>query len=263
MEWSEVTNQYISELNTIKIDDELKQRIVAVIDYTSLNESDTEQTIASLCEQVETPYGFVAGLCVGLPFVRMVKASIGKLPLKAITVANFPEAQLTLEEVLVEIGCALRDGADEIDVVFPYHRYLAGERRYAQDFVTACKTACGPGLGLKIILETGILADLAIIADAAHDALSAGADFVKTSTGKNGPGASLEAAATLLLVVKHVNGQTVRPLGVKVSGGIKTLEQAAQYISLADHIMGPEWVSPHTFRIGTSKLVDELSSVRI
>lgn len=161
--------------------------------------------------------------------------------------------------MLLEIGRALEDGAQEIDVVFPYERYLAGERQYAQTFVSTCKAACGSA-ALKVILETGALSDVTLIADAGYDVLAAGADFVKTSTGKINEGATLEAAATLLLVVKHISSQLHRPVGVKVSGGIRKIEDAIAYVELADSIMGREWVTPATFRIGASKLVDEISN---
>ncbi|MEQ1790288.1 MAG: hypothetical protein ABL857_07585, partial [Rickettsiales bacterium] len=151
-----------------------------------------------------------------------------------------------------------QDGAQEIDVVFPYSRYLAGETQYAHTFVSSCKAACGDAMTLKVILETGALNDIAIIADACFETLAAGADFVKTSTGKIAEGATLEAAATLLLVIRHMLPQLKHNVGLKISGGIRELQQAAQYIELADRIMGREWVTPDTFRIGASKLVDEI-----
>ena len=139
---------------------------------------------------------------------------------------------------------------------------MAGERHYAQTFVSACKIACGDEVTLKVILETGVLGEITIIADAAYDALSAGADFIKTSTGKLTEGATLEAAATMLLVIQHITPQLKHHVGLKVSGGIRTLEQAAQYIELADAIMGRDWVKPSTFRIGASKLMDEIEAFK-
>lgn len=257
MEWSEVINEHIEKLTPIDITPPLVQTIISVLDYTSLNATDTDESIADLCEQASTSQGCVAGVCVYRRFVRLVKASC-PAPIKAVTVANFPDGTSSLERVLIEINQALEDGADEIDVVFPYHRYLAGERHYALDFISACKAACGTSLVLKVILETSALGDISLIADAGHDALMAGADFLKTSTGKQGAGASLEAAATLLLVIRHMNSKLKRPIGLKVSGGIREIEQAAKYLQLAEKIMGKKWVNPHTFRIGASQLLTKL-----
>lgn len=259
MEWSEVIDEQIDQLGPIKVDALLVQKIVSLLDYTSLNDSDTEESIAFFCEQANTVYGPVAGICVYPQFVRLVKASCHP-PIKTVTVGNFPEGTTSLETVLIEINQALENGADEIDVVFPYLRYLAGERNYAQDFVSACKAACGTSMTLKVILETSALGDIAIIADAGHDVLAAGADFVKTSTGKSGAGATLEAATTLLLVIKHMSAKNKRVIGLKVSGGIKEIEQAGKYIELAERIMGKKWVTPHTFRIGASQLMTKLSA---
>jgi deoxyribose-phosphate aldolase len=135
---------------------------------------------------------------------------------------------------------------------------LAGERHYAKDYIETCKAACGETITLKVILETGALNDPALIADACFDVFSVGADFVKTSTGKISEGATLEAAATMLLVIKHMQPQVKHTLGLKVSGGIREVQQAAQYVELADAILGRDWVTPQTFRIGASKLIDAL-----
>lgn len=233
-------------------------KIIKFIDYTSLNETDTENTIATFCSQAINSLGHVAAVCVYPQFVRLVAAEFAGTPVKVTTVANFPQGSDSLESVLIAIGRALEDGAQEMDIVFPYSRYLAGERQYAQTFVTECKAACGADVMLKVILETGALNDLAIIADASRDVLAAGADFIKTSTGKIPQGITLEAAATTLLVIKEMSSKLKRHIGFKASGGIKELQQAAQYLALAEHIMGPAWISPHTFRIGSSKLVDKL-----
>jgi deoxyribose-phosphate aldolase len=258
MHWSEAINEHIQTLKPVEVTPALMQRILPLIDLTSLNETDTEESIAVFCEKAKSPFGHVAAVCVYPKFIRLVATEFAGTPIKAATVVNFPEGSAPLESVLIEISRALQDGAQEIDVVFPYSRYLAGERQYAHTFVESCKAACGDNVLLKVILETGALGDPAIIADAAYDALSAGADFVKTSTGKISEGATLEAAATLLLVIRHASSQLRREIGLKVSGGIKNLQQAAQYIELADQIMGRDWVTKDTFRIGASKLVDEI-----
>lgn len=258
MQWSDAVREYVDTLSPIESGEALHRRLYSLSDLTSLNESDTEASIASFCEKAQSSLGHVAGVCVYPRFIRQVAAQFAGSPIKAVTVANFPQGVKTLETVLVQIGSALQDGAEEVDVVLPYERYLAGERKYTQNFVTTCKAACGEKVRLKVILETSALGDPAIIADAAYDALAAGADFIKTSTGKTGQGATLDAAATILLVIKHALPQLDRPAGLKVAGGIRDIEQAAHYVELADRIMGREWVTPANFRIGNSQLVDKL-----
>ncbi len=258
MQWSEAIKAYTENLPTPVKSPALAARLIPLIDLTALNSTDTEHSIAALCEKAVTPFGNVAALCVYPQFVPQVSAQFAGSTTKIATVVNFPEGQLPLTDVLVDIAHALEEGANEIDVVIPYHRYLAGERHYLHDFVAACRAACGLNTSLKVILETGALVDPAIIADASYDVLGAGADFIKTSTGKINQGATLEAAATMLLVIKHALPQLKHPVGIKVSGGIRDWQQAAHYVGLADAIMGEGWVTPATFRIGASQLVDNL-----
>jgi deoxyribose-phosphate aldolase len=208
--------------------------------------------------KAQGPLGHVAAVCVLPHFVRQAVTEFAGTKIQVATVANFPEGTATLETVLIEIARVLQDGAQEIDVVFPYHRYLAGERQYAQQFIAACKAVCGHQVILKVILETGVLMDPAIIADASLDALTGGADFIKSSTGRVTQGATLEAAAAMLLVIRHAIPKLDHMPGIKVSGGIKDIEQAAHYLALADNIMGRDWVTSKTFRIGTSTLVDKI-----
>lgn len=258
MQWTEAVQEQLRTLAPVTLNAALAQRVIGLVDLTSLNDTDTESSIATFCAKANTPLGHVAAICVYPQFVRQVAAEFGVTPIKTATVVNFPDGDDSLETVLIQIGRAIQDGAQEIDVVFPYTRFLAGERQYAHQFIASCKAACGTDALLKVILETGALVDPAIIAEAAYESLTAGADFIKTSTGKTAQGATLEAAATMLLVIKHVMPQLKRRMGIKIAGGIRELAQAAQYLELADHIMGREWVTPATFRIGASKLVDEI-----
>jgi deoxyribose-phosphate aldolase len=236
----------------------LIQRLISLIDLTSLNESDTEASIAAFCEKAQTPLGHVAAVCVYPSFARLVAAQFLGTAIKTATVANFPSGADSLESVLAVISRALQDGVQEIDVVFPYQRYLAGERDEAQSFVAACKAVCGPKVSLKVILETGALQDAATIAAASQDVLRAGADFIKTSTGKIPQGATLEVVTIMLLAIRELGPELKRPLGLKIAGGIREFSQAVQFLDLAGTIMGPKWATPHTFRIGASKLLDEL-----
>lgn len=258
MQWADAVAEQVNALTSVRIDTALKRRIYSLLDLTSLNDNDTESSISFLCEKAQTSLGHVAAVCIYPQFVPLAAANFAGTSVKVATVVNFPGGTESLENVLAEMNQSLQAGAQEIDVVFPYERYLAGETQYTHQFVSICKAACGDGVKLKVILETGALNDLAIIADASYEVLAAGADFIKTSTGKISEGATLEAATTMLMVLKHIESQAKHHFGFKAAGGIRTIQQAAQYIELADRIMGREWVTPDTFRIGASKLVDEL-----
>lgn len=260
MDWSEKVASYINALAPATPDVVLARRILPLIDLTSLQDTDTTSSIGFFCEKARNDFGHVAAVCVYPDFIRMVADNFAGTDIRAATVINFPQGDLPLEQVIADINAALTDGAEEIDVVFPYQRYLAGEQQYIRTFVESCKAACGDAT-LKVILETGILVDLAFIADATYDVLAAGADFVKTSTGKVSVGATLEAAATMLLVIQHIQPKLRHHVGLKISGGVRTLEQAASYLALAEAIMGRDWVSPKTFRIGASQLVDAIAAL--
>jgi len=260
MQWTDAVKAHLQALTPATENLALAQRLYSLIDLTSLNEDDTEASIVALCQKAQSALGHVAAVCVYPAFVSLAATNFARTNVKIATVANFPAGDASLEDVLIEINDCLLDGASEVDVVFPYARYLAGEQHYAHHFVQACKAACGDQALLKVILETGALIDPAIIADASYTALAAGADFIKTSTGKIAEGASLEAAAVMLMVIKHTEPQVKHSLGFKAAGGIRTLQQAAQYVALADQIMGRHWVTPATFRIGASQLVEVLLS---
>lgn len=259
MQWSERVSEALSALPvSLPLEMALARRLYSLLDLTSLNADDTNASISEFIQGARSSLGHVAAVCIYPAFVPLVAAEFAGSPVQVATVVNFPSGDESLAKVLVEIGRAIQEGATEIDVVFPYLRYLAGERHYAEEFVAACKAACGEKVLLKVILETGALQDLSIIADAAFDAIKNGADFIKTSTGKIAEGATLEAVAVMLLVVKHMQAELTRPLGVKVSGGVREVQDAARYVALADQILGMEHVDAKTFRIGASKLAQAL-----
>jgi deoxyribose-phosphate aldolase len=169
------------------------------------------------------------------------------------TVANFPQGEDRLEQVLHDIRQALDAGATEIDLVMP-QSYRQSQVNHAIEYVKACKLACGPQVKLKVILETGALASPEMIAQASRDMINAGADFLKTSTGKIVTGASLEAAAIMLSEIKA----SQRPIGFKAAGGVKTANQAAGYLYLVKEMLGETWLTPKLCRIGASSLLLDL-----
>ena len=242
----------------MQVNRSVAKHIFSLIDLTSLNDQDDEVVINSLCKKAVTQHEHVAAICIYPQFVQYAAQLLIGKSVKIATVANFPFGIDALDQVIESIHFSLKKGADEIDVVFPYQKYLAGEKQFAQDFVSACKKACGEKI-LKVILETGALKELNFIAEVSELALRAGADFIKTSTGKISVGATLEAAEVMLLAIKQLSVELNRPLGFKASGGVRSPQQAMQYIDLASRIMGTNWVTPMHFRLGASQLAEALT----
>jgi deoxyribose-phosphate aldolase len=232
---------------------EAARRALACLDLTNLAEGCTAADIAALCARAVTPFGRVAAVCIWPRFVAVAKAHLAGTGVRVATVVNFPSGGLGLRAVRAEVAGALADGADEIDLVMPYRRLMAGDARPARRMVAAVRAAA-PGTLLKVILETGELGAEAMIRRAASVALAGGADFLKTSTGKVGTNAT-PAATRLLLEAARGAG---RPVGVKPAGGVRTTADAEAYLALADGVMGPGWARPATFRFGASGLLDAL-----
>lgn len=226
-------------------------RAIALLDLTALGDAETEATTAELCTRAVTPAGPVAAICI---WPRWVAVARSRLPpgIELATVINFPAGTAHPADVLREARRAVLDGATELDLVFPYAAFAAGDHDGPPALVAEVRRA-EPLVRLKVILETGRLTP-AQIDRAAHLAVVAGADFLKTSTGKLQPAATLEATTQLLRAAQAAP----RPVGVKPAGGIRTLGDAAAFLALADHEMGPSWASPRTFRLGASGLLDAL-----
>ncbi len=173
------------------------------------------------------------------------------------TVVNFPSGDDPLPDVLALMATALEAGADEIDLVMPWRAFLSGNEETAAAMMRGVKTALPADRLLKVILESGGYPDTASIRRAADLAIRCGAHFIKTSTGKSGTGASLDAARVMLNAILAVP----RSVGLKPSGGIRSFADAAAYLALADDRMGPGWAQPDTFRFGASGLHDALAAV--
>lgn len=227
----------------------LAKRALALLDLTELSEGASEAGIVALCAKASLPQGHVAAVCVWPQFASLARRLLKDDVVKIATVANFPAGGTHIGRVTSDVSEALSDGADEIDLVLPYRSFLDGEVDVAREMVSEVKAACESRL-LKVILESGAFSDQASLTQACELAISAGADFLKTSTGKTPVSATPQAAETMLKVIKASG----RPVGFKASGGIHTLEDARLYLNLADEIMGPQWVTPATFRFGASGL---------
>lgn len=232
---------------------------IGLLDLTSLNDTDDATKIARLCARASTPRGPVAAVCVWPRFVAQCRAALGAKVagdggIRVAAVANFPHGSADIAGALADTRAIVAAGGDEVDVVFPYNAWLNGERQLGRDLVAACKAACGTEARLKVIIESGCLRDSETIAAVSAAAIEAGADFIKTSTGKTSISATLEAARTMLGVIK-AKGATC---GFKAAGGIRDAGTAALYLDLAARILGEAWISPRHFRFGASGLLDSL-----
>lgn len=239
-------------------DVETAKRAISMLDLTSLNDDDTEQTVEALCHRARTPVGNTAAVCVFAPFIRTAWQTLGNSGIKTATVVNFPKGETDAQRVADETANAVAAGADEIDLVLPYRAFLAGDKDAVVSVLDATRQACGPHLTMKVILESGEFDDPAQIYDAARLAIHHGANFVKTSTGKAGSGATPEAAVAMISAITDAKQEENLACGFKASGGVKTTEDAALYLSIADQIMGKDWATPETFRFGASGVLTSL-----
>jgi len=230
-------------------------RALHLMDLTALNDDDTDASIRALANAADTPVGTPAALCVYPRFVATAKEALAKrgLALPVATVANFPAGAPTPEAAATETADAMRNGADEVDVVFPYRALLAGDETVGRRLVELCREAVGNRV-LKVIVEAGELKEANAIRRASEIAIAAGAHFIKTSTGKVAVNAT-PAAAEIMLQAIRASG---RPVGFKAAGGVRSAQDAAAYLAIAERIMGAGWATPATFRFGASSLLDKL-----
>ncbi len=223
--------------------------IFSFVDLTDLAETADETSLRTLCQRASMPSQSVAAVCVWPHYVRQARILLADTTIQVATVCNFPHGKSPLVDVIAEIQQAIAAGAQEVDVVFPREFFFAGKIKETKDFLCAVRAACGSYV-LKIILESGAFVDGESLMQASECALSAGADFLKTSTGKFGIGATVPAAKILLSAIQKYQPQA----GMKVSGGIRTFVEAKTYLALATTMMGEAWVTPMHFRIGASQL---------
>lgn len=241
--------------------------ILRLIDLTSLDVSDTPESTLALCVRALRPdpqdatVPSVAAVCV---LGHLVEHAAGALAGTGILVAAvagaFPSGVASVEAKVAEAVAVVEAGAGEVDVTIDRTALLGGRPEVVSEEIAAIRAAV-PDVGLKVILETGELPDLATVAEAAWLVMEAGADIVKTSTGKGPPGANPKVAATLLETVAAFTAQTGRPIGVKVSGGIRTVPDALDYLRIAQYTFGPDLTTAQ-FRFGASALLDAVVTER-
>ena len=228
---------------------------LAVLDLTELGDQATLDDVTSLCARSHGPHGSTAAVCVWPRHVAHAVEQLWGTNVRIATVVNFPTGEEPVEEVVAQTRQALADGADEIDLVLPYRALLAGDAISPAAMIDAIRHVVPHDSHvLKVILETGELVAPSSIRAAAQLAVHHGADFIKTSTGKTPVSATHEATEIMLEIIRDAG----RPVGLKPSGGIRTLADATSYLHQADEMMGAGWASPATFRFGASGLLTAL-----
>lgn len=256
-----IIDEKYSENNT----DEVLKKIYSCIDLTTLNTTDTREDIWKFTEKVNDFEGSnpsidnVAAVCVYPNFAKTVRESLTANVKIACVAGGFPSSQTFLEVKIAETALAVLDGADEIDVVLNLGLFLNEEYEELTEEIDEIKEACHEAK-LKVILETGALKDVKKIHDAAVLSLYSGADFIKTSTGKVYGGATLEAAYSMCVAIKNYYKKTGTKKGIKISGGVSSVEDAVNYYTIVKEILGEEWCNKDYFRIGTSSLANILLS---
>lgn len=259
--WEKVSNELQGEKFEEK---KIYGELVGFIDLTSLEAVDNKERIDALIQKAlstikpEAELNGVAAVCVYPVFVRQVADGLKGTKIQIAAVAGaFPSGQSPLHLRLEEVKYTVAEGATEIDMVISRGRMLAGDRDFVFHEVAEHKKACG-NAHLKVILETGELKDPLFIYDASMISMEAGADFIKTSTGKIQPAATLEASWVMLEAIKDFYHKTGKKVGFKAAGGIAEPDVAVHYYLLVRKILGDEWLTPSLFRIGASRLLDKL-----
>lgn len=227
-------------------------QLISLIDITSLNDKDTPTHITQLCEQANTRLGPVAAICIYPQFITQAQQALKKTSLQIATVANFPTGKAPLPTVLTSIDSALQDGATEIDVVMPYHHLQHNQMDEIKGFLQACRTATTGNI-LKVIIESSALS-ATHVEIATKLVADSGADFVKTSTGKSNGGATRQAVTLICNTLQALQA----PTGIKISGGIRTIEDAETLLSVVRERYGETWITPQHVRIGASQLLTQL-----
>jgi len=268
-------NAYIEAAKAnAKISKEMCNKAIASLDLTSLNDNDTDEVIKNLCNQARSSSVPTASVCVYPQFVKLASTELKDTSISIATVINFPKGEDSPKQVYDDTVKAIEDGADEIDVVWDFKAFMKNDVEKANEIIKSCRKAIDTenaknngNVLLKVILETGALCEMEdklAMYNASVHAIANGANFIKTSTGKIEKGASLEAAAFMLLAIAKTYNESKKVVGLKVSGGVRTCEQASQYMSLFNEILSKEIsnnpisIKKDTFRIGASGLFKNL-----
>jgi deoxyribose-phosphate aldolase len=237
---------------------------IRMMDLTTLEGADTPGKVRALCTKAMYPdpgdasVPHVAAVCIYPSLVPVARRALKGSAVKVASVATaFPSGQAPLEVKLADVRAAVEAGADEIDMVIDRGAFLSGRIGHVHEEVVAVKDACGDA-HLKVILETGELGTYDAVRKASLVAIAGGADFIKTSTGKVSPAATLPVTLCMLEVIRDVHDETGLVIGMKPAGGIRTAKQAIQYLCVLHETLGPEWLTPDLFRFGASSLLNDV-----
>lgn len=237
---------------------------MTMLDLTTLEAKDTPGKVRQLCAKAIHPHAAhpdipsVAAVCVYPNLVRVAKEALGTSGVKVAAVATaFPSGMSNRKVKIEETKWAVSEGADEIDMVISRGHFLAGEFAYVFDEIAAVKEACGTA-HLKVILETGELSTLDNVRKASDLAMHAGADFIKTSTGKVQPAATLPVTLVMLEAIRDFYYETGKKIGMKPAGGIATSKLAINYLVVLSETLGSDWMNPDLFRFGASSLANDI-----
>lgn len=245
---------------------EVKKFLMGSVELTTLKTTDSEESILAFTEKVnqfeeaypELPH--VATICVYPCFAQIVSQSLEVEGVEVACVSgSFPSSQAVLEVKVAETALALRDGATEIDIVMSVGRYLSGDYETLCDEISELKAVCG-ARKMKVILETGLLPSAADIKRASILSMYAGADYIKTSTGKEKPAATPEAAYVMCQAIKEYYDKTGIQIGFKPAGGLNTVHDALVYYTIVKEVLGEKWLTNQWLRLGTSRLANLLLS---
>lgn len=246
---------------------EVKERLLGTIELTTLTVTDSQESVMRFTENVnrwanehpELPA--LATICVYPNFAGIVHDTLEVEDTKVACVSGgFPSSQTFLEVKTIETALAIKDGAQEIDMVLSVGTFFSGDYETCADEIAEMKATCGEEVPLKVILETGELKTSYNIKKASILAMYAGADFIKTSTGKVAVAATPEAAYTMCRAIKEYTQMTGRKVGFKAAGGIKTVDEAVNFYTIVAEILGEDFIKEGLFRIGTSRLANLLAS---
>jgi deoxyribose-phosphate aldolase len=237
---------------------------MSMLDLTTLEARDTPGKVRQLCTKAIHPHDAVEGIpsvaavCVYPNLVRVAKAALNGSKVKVAAVATaFPSGMSNRKVKLEETRWAVNEGADEIDMVISRGKFLSGDYNFVSDEIAAVKEACGEA-HLKVILETGELSTLDNVRKASDIAMHAGADFIKTSTGKIQPAATLPVTLVMLEAIRDFYYATGKKIGMKPAGGIATSKLAIQYLVVLNETLGSDWLTPDLFRFGASSLANDI-----
>lgn len=236
---------------------------LSMIDLTTLEGADTSEKVKQLCTKAMYPHPLsdiptVAAVCVYPTFVRTAKTALKGSGVKVASVSTaFPAGQAPLQVKLDDTRFAVEEGADEIDMVIARGAYHQGRYNQVFDEIAAVKDVCRTAR-LKVILETGELGSLDAVRRASEIAMHAGADFIKTSTGKIQPAATMPVTLVMLEAIRDYHNSTGKMIGMKPAGGISTAKQALHYLVMVKETLGDAWLSPEWFRFGASRLANDI-----